>query len=78
MLFESVRARAKGVSGSAADSLDFGDVGWAYGSGSGSEAVVQKGERLFRAVMVYPLSTTTGSLEEAMVRLVAAMMSVAP
>ena len=75
MVFDGIQVRARGVSGSPADSLGFGDVGWAYGSSSGSEAAVQKGENVYRAAMAYPLSTTTGNLEEAMVRLVAAMIS---
>jgi hypothetical protein len=77
MPFDGLHARAKTMLGSAnrPDSLTFGNVGWAYGSGSGSEAAVRRGEDVYHAVMSYPLSTTTPGLKDAMVRLVAAMMS---
>lgn len=77
MLFEGMHARTKALLGSTAqaDSIGFGDEGWAYGSGSGSEAAVRKGEQLYHAAMSYPLSTSTGNLKNEMVRLVAAMMA---
>ena len=77
MLFEGMHARAKALLGSTAraDSIGFGDEGWAFGSGSGSEAAVRKGEKLYHAAMSYPLSTSTGNLKNEMVRLVAAMMA---
>ena len=77
MLFEGMHARVKGLLGSTAraDSIGFGDEGWAYGSGSSSEAAVRKGEQLYHAAMSYPLSTSTGNLKNEMVRLVAAMMA---
>ena len=77
MLFEGMHARAKALLGSTADadSVGFGDEGWAFGSGSGSEAAVRKGEKLYHAAMSYPLSTSTGNLKNEMVRLVAAMIA---
>lgn len=77
MLIDGLHERAKGSLGASqrGDSLALGDEGWAYGSASGSEAVVRKGEQVYRAVMAYPLSTTTPGLKNAMVKLVVAMMT---
>ena len=77
MLFDGMHARAKALLGSTAraDTIGFGDEGWAFGSGSGSEAAVRKGEKLYHAAMSYPLSTSTGNLRNEMVRLVAAMIA---
>lgn len=77
MAFEGLHERVKGLLGEAAsaDSVPFGDKGWAYGSAVGSEAAVLSGKKLYRAKMeMYPTSTTR-PLEEEMVRLVAAMMA---
>ena len=75
--FEELHNHVKGLMGEDAkpDPVPFGDKGWAYGSRSGSEAAVLKGERLYQAKMIYMWSTTTPPLKEAMVRLVAAMMA---
>jgi hypothetical protein len=76
MLFDGLQARARGMVGpTGADSLTIGETGWAYGSTSGSEAAARKGERVFHAVMAYPLGGDTPGLKDAMVRLVAAMLS---
>jgi hypothetical protein len=74
MLFQGLHSRAGGMAGAGADSLAIGAEGWAYGSSSGSEAAVRAGEKVYHARMAHPLSTTTPSQKEAMVRLVAAMM----
>ena len=74
MLFEGVHSRAKTLTGVAADSLAMGDEGWAYGSGSGSEAAVRANGQVYHASIAHLLSTTPLNLKEAMVRLVAAMM----
>ena len=75
MLFEGLQSRARAMAGAGADSLEMGAEGWAYGSKSGSEAAVRKGEKLYHAKMAHLLSTTMPSQKEAMVRLVAAMMN---
>lgn len=77
MVFEGLHSRARALLGAAAlaDSLELGNEGWGYGSGSGSEAAVRAGEQVYHARMAYPLSTTTPNLKDAMVRLVAAMMN---
>lgn len=75
MLFEGLRSRARAVVGAGADSLVMGAEGWAYGSSSGSEAAVRKGEKVYHAKMAHLLSTSTPALKDAMVRLVAAMMN---
>jgi hypothetical protein len=77
MVFEGLHSRAKALLGASAraDSLGLGDEGWGYGSSSGSEAAVRAGGKVYHARMAYLLSTTTPSLKDAMVRLVAAMMN---
>lgn len=73
LVFEGLHSRARAMTGAPPDSVGLGDVGWAYGSNSASEAAVRRGERVYHARMAYPLSTTIPNLKEAMVRLVAAM-----
>ena len=77
MVFEGIHSRANVVLGAStrADSLELGNEGWGYGSNSGSEAAVRAGEKVYHARMIYPLSTSTPGLKDAMVRLVAAMMN---
>jgi hypothetical protein len=77
MVFEGLHSRAKALLGASAraDSLELGNEGWGYGSSSGSEAAVRADGKVYHARMAYPLSTTTPSLKDAMVRLVAAMMN---
>ena len=77
LVFDGLHARAKGMRGAEhpADSLSFGDEGWWYGAGSGSEAAVRIGERLFHANMAHPLGAPAPELGEAMVRVLAAMVA---
>jgi len=75
LLFDGLHMRARGKLGaSGADSVGLGDAGWAYGSGSGSEAAVSTGGKVYHALMQCALCTTVGSKKDAMVRLVAAMI----
>jgi hypothetical protein len=76
-LFADIQSKAKIALGSSAqaDRIDVGQGGWAYGSRSVSEAAARAGEKVYHARMAYPLSTTTPSHKEAMVRLVARMIN---
>jgi len=76
MLFEGLHTRARGKLGAStgADSIAMGEAGWAYGVGSGSEAAVLAGGKVYHASMVCALCTGTPGQKDAMVRLVAAMI----
>jgi hypothetical protein len=76
-VFNALQATARARLGASArpDTVELGEGGWAYGSGSGSEAAVQAGGKVYHARMDYPLSTSTPSQKDAMVRLVASMIN---
>jgi hypothetical protein len=75
-VFGAIQSGAKITMGASAqaDPIQVGEGGWAYGSGSKSEAAARSGGKLYHARMTYPLSTTIPNRREAMVRLIARMM----
>jgi hypothetical protein len=75
-LFAAVHDRARTRLGgeTRAESVTLGDEGWAYGAKSGSEAAVRKGERIYHASLKSGESLGE-PVKEAMLRLVAAMIS---
>ena len=75
-LFESIKTSAKGMLGQSAeaDRIDVGEGGWAYGSGSRSEAAAVARGRLYHANMEYFGETTVGDRKDAMVRLLEKMV----
>jgi hypothetical protein len=75
-VFGAIQSGAKIMMGASAqaDRIEVGEGGWAFGSGSKSEAAAQADGKLYHARMTYPLSTTIPNRKDAMVRLVARMM----
>jgi hypothetical protein len=75
-LFAQLQQRVKMARGqsAAAERIDVGDGGWAYGAGSQSEAAARRGEKVYHARMIYSLSTTIPDRKDAMVQLVTRMM----
>jgi hypothetical protein len=75
-VFNALQVRAKAILGTSTrpDTVELGEGGWAYGSNSASEAAARAGGKVYHARMAYPLSTSTPSQKDAMVRLVASMI----
>jgi len=68
--FAELRRAVKGMKGQAAtpDSVKLGEGGWAYGSGSRSQAAVVAKGRLYQANMHYMGFESIGDQKDAMVR----------
>ena len=75
-VFEAIQSGAKITMGASAqaDRIEVGEGGWAYGSGSRSEAAAKADGKLYRARMTYPLSPTIPNQKDAMVRLITRMV----
>jgi hypothetical protein len=69
-IFEEMKRSVKGMNGQDAEAerLDVGSEGWAWGSGSKSEAAAVVGSRVYRATLEYPMAASIGDQKEAMVR----------
>jgi hypothetical protein len=75
-IFAELQQRMKLARGQSAEAerISIGEGGWAYGAGSQSEAAARRGGKVYRARMIYPLSTTSPDRKDAMVQLVTHMM----
>ena len=75
-VFEAIQSGAKITMGQSAqaDPIEVGERGWAFGSGSRSEAAARAGGKVYHARMQNPLNTSIPDRRDAMVRLVARMM----
>jgi hypothetical protein len=75
-IFAELQQRMKLARGQSAEAerISIGEGGWAYGAGSQSEAAARRGGKVYRARMIYPLSTASPDRKDAMVQLVTRMM----
>ena len=75
-IFAKLQQRIKITRGQSAkaERINVGEGGWAYGSGSQSEAAARQGGKVYHARMIYSLSTTIPDRKDAMVQLVTRMM----
>jgi hypothetical protein len=75
-IFAELKQRVKIARGQSAEAerIDVGDEGWAYGSGSHSEAAARRGGKVYHARMRYALNTSLPDRKDAMVQLVTRMM----
>ena len=75
-IFAGLKQRVKYARGQAAEAerLGVGDEGWAYGSGSHSEAAARRGGKVYHARMRYAMNTSIPDRKDAMVQLLTRMM----
>ena len=75
-IFAGLQQRVKIARGqsAAAERINVGDGGWAYGARSQSEAAARRSGKVYHARMIYSLNTTIPDRRGAMVQLVTRMM----
>ena len=74
MVFDGLHSRAKLVVDSA-ETIPVGEVGWAYGSSHSSEAAARADGNVYQALIVFSFGADGPDLRDAMVKLVASMMT---
>lgn len=72
--FASLQSSAKMTTGKPAEQVALGEEGWAFGSGSGAEVAARAAGKVYHARIRIPLSTTSASRKDAMIRVVRRMM----
>ena len=75
-IFAEPRQRVRLARGESAEAerISVGEVGWAYGASSQSEAAARSGGKVYRARMTCPMRTTSSDRKDAMVQLVTQLM----
>jgi hypothetical protein len=72
-VFREIQSAAKVVTGSAADRIEVGQGGWAFGGKSQSRAAVLAGGKVYEARIRDPLGSSASGRKDAMMRLIARM-----